>query len=370
MDDVVESKVEDADVEEELHAASDEAGAHATAGVTSLQCGGAKAAPAESPGSGKSSGAPLSQMAGRGGQCCLICLHEINKQDAPLDPDAPCIKCEGHLRPPVAILGYMDYAANARCTRSEVGFFTPGTLRFFLHFDGGVNIPAGERGFENARQKPSGDMHLAGLPITLLHEVITVGVGMRQGELHKLAIRLSTFAITAARGDDGKVTLRTSAMHPSDLEADTTDNNRWPHAPLYKRYLTYNELRAGRIMRRNKKCMVPAFKDLLLEGSKSRGAKAAIESIGCYTERLPQPGCHVGMEPFMHPKLTLVNCGYRGHTAYGREQAARRAREEEMEALKRELSLLKYKYKFETAYRMVRAPGRLEIYTRNMKLCR
>eukprot|EP00873_Tetraselmis_striata_P021405 jgi/Tetstr1/441669/TSEL_029894.t1 len=54
------------------------------------------------------------EMAGRGGQCCLLCLHEMNKQDAPLDPDAPCIKCEGHLRPPVALLEYMDYAANAR----------------------------------------------------------------------------------------------------------------------------------------------------------------------------------------------------------------------------------------------------------------
>eukprot|EP00873_Tetraselmis_striata_P021406 jgi/Tetstr1/441670/TSEL_029895.t1 len=209
-------------------------------------------------------------------------------------------------------------------------------------------------------------MHLAGLPITLLHEVITVGVGMRQGELHKLAMRLSTFAITAARGDDRKVTLRTSAMHLSHLEADTSDKNRWPHIPLYKLYMTYNDLGAGRMMHRNKKRMVPAFKDLLLEGSKSSGTRAAIESIGCYTKRLPQPCCPVGVEPFMHPKLTLVNCGYRGHTAYGREQAARRAREVELEALKRELLLLKYKYKFEMAYRMVRAPGRLEMYAKEI----
>eukprot|EP00873_Tetraselmis_striata_P028377 jgi/Tetstr1/448641/TSEL_035886.t1 len=49
----------------------------------------------------------------------------------------------------------------------------------FPQFDGGVNTPAtGERGFENARQEPSGDLHRAGLPITLLHEVITVAVGM------------------------------------------------------------------------------------------------------------------------------------------------------------------------------------------------
>eukprot|EP00873_Tetraselmis_striata_P014741 jgi/Tetstr1/435005/TSEL_002604.t1 len=61
MDDVGESKVEDADVEEELHAASDDASAQATAGVTPLKCGGAKAA-AESPGSGKSSGASFSHV--------------------------------------------------------------------------------------------------------------------------------------------------------------------------------------------------------------------------------------------------------------------------------------------------------------------
>eukprot|EP00873_Tetraselmis_striata_P028376 jgi/Tetstr1/448640/TSEL_035885.t1 len=42
--------------------------------------------------------------------------------------------------------------------------------------------------------------------------------------------------------------------------------------------------------------------------------------------------------------------------------AARRAREEELEALKRELSLLRN----EMAYRMVRAPGRLEMYAREI----
>eukprot|EP00873_Tetraselmis_striata_P020205 jgi/Tetstr1/440469/TSEL_028795.t1 len=208
----------------------------------------------------------------------------MNKRDAPLDPDAPDVSSD--------------------------------FLRFILHFDGGVNISAGERGFENARLKSSGDMHPAGLPTTLLHEVITVGVGRHHGERYKLAIRLSIFAITAAMGDDGKVTLRTSAMHPSELEADIADKNRWSHIPLYKWYLPYHELGARRMLRRNKKRMVPSFKDLLLEGSKSWGTKVAIESIGCYTERLLRLGSPVGMEPFIHPMLTLVSCGYRGHT-YG-----------------------------------------------------
>eukprot|EP00873_Tetraselmis_striata_P039840 jgi/Tetstr1/460104/TSEL_005420.t1 len=202
-------------------------------------------------------------------------------------------------------------------------------------------------------------MHQAGLPITLLHEVITVGVGMHQAELHKLAIRLSIFAITATMGDDEKMTPRTATMHPSDLEADTADKDRWPHILLYKRYLPHNELEARRSMlRRNKKRMVPAFKDLLLEGPKSWGTRAAIESIGCYTERLPQRGFPVGMKPFMQqPKWVLRVHGLRNGAG-----GEARAREEELEALKREPSLLKYKCQFEIAYRMVRAPGRLVVY--------
>eukprot|EP00873_Tetraselmis_striata_P027138 jgi/Tetstr1/447402/TSEL_034838.t1 len=258
----------------------------------------------------------------------------MNNHDAPLDPDAPppsatSIKCEGHLRPSVAPQGYMDYAVNARqkllqrwlkdtmaqlvrklhSTRlSDAADGAAGVLNreprrnrwlklhqkrgwgflhlpFFRRIAGGFNIPAGERGLENARLNPSGDMHLNGLPITQLHEVITVGIGKYPGELHKLAIPLNTFSIAPAMGDDGKMTPWTSAMHPSDLEADPADKNRWPHILLYKRYLPYNE-------------------------------------------------------------------------------TARRAREEEMEALQRDMSVLKYKYNFEMAYRMVRAPGRLEMYAR------
>eukprot|EP00873_Tetraselmis_striata_P026427 jgi/Tetstr1/446691/TSEL_003630.t1 len=98
-------------------------------------------------------------------------------------------------------------------------FHTRDFLRFFLDFHGNVNVHDGERAFENARQKATGDLHVIGLPMTLTLEIIE--------------------------------------------------------------YAAYNELGARRLLRRNRRHMLPgASRDVLLEGGKHWGSTAAIASIG------------------------------------------------------------------------------------------
>eukprot|EP00873_Tetraselmis_striata_P017986 jgi/Tetstr1/438250/TSEL_026819.t1 len=314
----------------------------------------------------------------------LLLKHE---QDAPTDPTAPCVRCDGILRPPVALLSYYDFTAASRQalfdvlgTKSRANPNSPGAvegasmvtvsvnyslpllklhlahvmekvravqakrladlgrgatelfnhehcrvmwckmaekyswtfhtwdfLRFFLDFHGNVNVPDGKRAFENARQKATGDLHLIGMSMTLTLEIIEVGSKETSGAIHKLSFRFSTFAITAAQDEDGHVNLRMSAMHPSDLTDAGIDKSRWPHKPLYRQYAAYNELGARRLLRRNRRHMLPgASRDVLLEGSKHWDSTAAIASIGYYPERLAPAGAPAGTE------LNRANCGYKG----------------------------------------------------------
>eukprot|EP00873_Tetraselmis_striata_P027744 jgi/Tetstr1/448008/TSEL_035310.t1 len=238
-------------------------------------------------------------------------------------------------------------------------FHTWDFLRFFLDFHGNVNVPDGERAFENARQRATGDLHLIGLPMTLTLEIIEVGSKETSGAIHKLSFRFSTFAITAAQDEDGHVNLRMSAMHPSDLTDAGIDKSRWPHKPLYRQYAAYNELGARRLLRRNRRHMLPgASRDVLLEGSKHWGSTAAIASIGYYPERLAPVGAPAGTEPFMHHKLNRANCGYKGRSILLQEERARDKFLQELEAAKRERDDLTYKKELEQLYRMMRGPGR------------
>eukprot|EP00873_Tetraselmis_striata_P025204 jgi/Tetstr1/445468/TSEL_033247.t1 len=204
-------------------------------------------------------------------------------------------------------------------------FHTWDFLRFFLDFHGNVNVHDGERAFENARQKATGDLHLIGLPMTLTLEIIEVGSKETSGAIHKLSFRFSTFAITAAQDEDGHVNLRMSAMHPSDLTDAGIDKSS---------------------------------RDVLLEGSKHWGSTAAIASIGYYPERLAPVGAPAGTEPFMHHKLNRANCGYKGRSILLQEERARDKFLHEVEAAKRERDDLTYKKELEQLYRMMRGPGR------------
>eukprot|EP00873_Tetraselmis_striata_P026796 jgi/Tetstr1/447060/TSEL_034498.t1 len=176
-------------------------------------------------------------------------------------------------------------------------FHTWDFLRFFLDFHGNVNVPDGERAFENARQKATGDLHLIGLPMTLTLEIIE--------------------------------------------------------------YAAYNELGARRLLRRNRRHTLPgASRDVLLEGIKHWGSTAAIASIGYYPERLAPIGAPAGTVPFMHHKLNRANCGYKGRIIMLQEERARDKFLQELEAAKREQDDLTYKKELEQLYRMMRGPGR------------
>eukprot|EP00873_Tetraselmis_striata_P040102 jgi/Tetstr1/460366/TSEL_005665.t1 len=347
-------------------------------------------------------GCPAKADMGSRGSCCLICLHEQHEQDAPTDPTAPCVRCEGILRPPVALLSYYDFTAASRQalfdvlgTKSRANPNSPGAVEgasmvtvsvnyplpllklqlahvmekldfphlglppLLLDFHGNVNVPDGERAFENARQKATGDLHLIGLPMTLTLEIIEVGSKETSGAIHKLSFWFSTFAITAAQDEDGHVNLRMSAMHPSDLTDAGIDKSRWPHKPLYRQYAAYNELGARRLLRRNRRHMLPgASRHVLLEGSKHWGSTAAIASIGYYLERLAPAGAPAGTEPFMHHKLNRANCGYKWRSILLQEERARDKFLQELEAAKRERDDLTYKKELEQLYWMMRGPVR------------
>eukprot|EP00873_Tetraselmis_striata_P045852 jgi/Tetstr1/466116/TSEL_000944.t1 len=85
---------------------------------------------------------------GSRGSCCLISLHEQHEQDAPTDPTAPCVRCEGILRPPVALLSYYDFTAASRQalfdvlgTKSRASPNSPGAVEGASMVTVSVNYP-------------------------------------------------------------------------------------------------------------------------------------------------------------------------------------------------------------------------------------
>eukprot|EP00873_Tetraselmis_striata_P022842 jgi/Tetstr1/443106/TSEL_031162.t1 len=88
-------------------------------------------------------------------------------------------------------------------------------MRYLASFGHDDNVLVGEVGFENVRHTSTGELHMLGLPCTLVLEIIPIGTTEPSGELHKLSFWFSTFAITAVlRQDIQAIKGQEPYMHP------------------------------------------------------------------------------------------------------------------------------------------------------------